>query len=169
MGWDVVLRERAMLPPRTGRAYFSRLSSTSTCGTLVRREKTEISVHRAVAPVAPSRRPLRRGQSQPLASLADPTPASRLPAAGIINTSRLSAARGQAALPLPDGTSRGGKIGRLLEEENLAGWRAARPPWPPATAPASRRASLPDTSLVPPIPPLPPPPSRDRPLGCLRR
>lgn len=40
----------------------------------------------------------------------------------------------------------GRQIGRLLEEENLTGWRAARPPWPPATAPASRRASLPDTS-----------------------
>lgn len=48
--------------------------------------------------------------------------------------------------PAPRRHVQGRQIGRLLEEANLAGWRAARPPWPPATAPASRRASLPDTS-----------------------
>lgn len=48
--------------------------------------------------------------------------------------------------PTPRRHVQGRQIGRLLEQANLAGWRAARPPWPPATAPASRRASLPDTS-----------------------
>lgn len=48
--------------------------------------------------------------------------------------------------PAPRRHVQGRQIGRLLEEANLMGWQAARLPWPPATAPASRRASLPDTS-----------------------
>lgn len=89
--------------------------------------------------------PVPRAEPAP-ALLADLTPTSRLPAAGIINTSRLSAAR-PGCSPAPQRHVQGRQIGRLLEEANLTGWRAARPPWPPATAPASRRASLPDTSL----------------------
>lgn len=71
---------------------------------------------------------------------------SHLLTAGIINTSLcLSTAWGQAALLSP--TARPGAADwQVAGGGESRGWRAARTPWPPATDPASRRASLPDTS-----------------------
>lgn len=58
-----------MLPAHTGGDYLSRPSITGTCGTLAQLKKTEISIHSAMAPSCPQlRRPLCRGQSQPLRS-----------------------------------------------------------------------------------------------------
>lgn len=62
-------RERAMLPDHAGGDYLSRPSTSGTWGTLVQLKKMKISVHSAMAPSCPQlRRPLRRGQSQPLRS-----------------------------------------------------------------------------------------------------
>lgn len=126
-------RERAMLLLHTGGDYFSRLSTTGTCAALVHLRKTEISARSAMAPAAPSClppaqvSPMPRAEPAAPAFLADPTPTSHLPAAGIINTSRPSTARGQAALPLPDGTSRGGRLaGCWRRRTSRAGGRPGR-------------------------------------------
>lgn len=71
--------------------------------------------------------PMPRAEPAAPAFLADPTPTSHLPAARTINTSRPSTARGQAALPLPDGTSRGGRLaGCWRRRTSRAGGRPGR-------------------------------------------
>lgn len=127
--------------------YCSQLA-TGTCAhwSILRRQIPPSTVL-STTPAAPScpqlRHPLCQGQNQSL-----PSSQIQLPPSHCWDNKYLTPehSAGPGCSPAPRQHVQGRQIGRLLEEENLAGWRAARTLWPPATDPASCRASLPDTS-----------------------
>lgn len=131
---------------RTDMDYFSQLTTATCAHWSTLRRQIPPSAGLSTPPAPPScpqfRHPLCPGQSQSL-----PSSQIQLPPSHCWDNKYLtpehSAGPGCSRLP----TARPGAADwQVAGGGELAGWRAASTPWPPATDPASRRASLPDTS-----------------------